>query len=70
MNLDKQLKGRGVETIIIPPNITSTYTRLEVLLEWKLSGHTDTLTEASNLNEVKYKINNKIEMLLINLKYT
>ena len=70
MNLDKQLKGRGVETIIIPSNITSTYTRLEVLLEWKLSGHTDTLTEASNLNEVKYKINNKIEMLLINLKYT
>ena len=32
LNLDKQLKGRGVEKIIIPSNIIDIYTRLEVLL--------------------------------------
>ena len=36
-------------TIFIPNNIIDIYTRLEVLLGLKLSGHTDTLTEASNL---------------------
>ena len=35
--------------IIIPTNIIDIYTRLEILLGLKLSGHTDTLTEASNL---------------------
>ena len=48
------LKGEGVK-IIIPSNITDTYTRLEVLLGLKLSGHFDTLTEASNLYEGLYK---------------
>ena len=43
------LKGQGIEKIIIPSNITDIYTRLEVLLGLKLSGHTDTLAEASNL---------------------
>ena len=43
------LKGRGIEKIIIPSNIIDIYTRLEDLLGLKLSGHTDTLTEASNL---------------------
>ena len=47
--LETNLKGRGVEKIIIPTNIIDIYTRLEVLLGLKLSGHTDTLTEASNL---------------------
>ena len=37
------LEGQGVE-IIIPSNIIPIYTRLEVLLGLKLSGHTDTLT--------------------------
>ena len=41
------LQGQGV-IIIIPNNITDIYTRLEILLGLKLSGHTDTLTEASN----------------------
>ena len=49
MDSDIKLKGRGVEKIIIPSNIIDIYTRLEVLLGLKLSGHTDTLTEASNL---------------------
>ena len=41
------LKGQGVEKIIILYNLTDIYTRLEVLLGLKLSGHTDILTEAS-----------------------
>ena len=55
MDLDIKLKGRGVEKIIIPSNIIDIYTRLEVLLGLKLSGHTDTLTEASNLIDELYK---------------
>ena len=42
------LQGEGIK-IIIPSNIVDIYTRLEILLGLKLSGHTDTLTEASNL---------------------
>ena len=41
------LKGQGTK-IIIPSNIIDIYTRLEVLLGFKLLGHIDTLTEASN----------------------
>ena len=41
--------------IIIPSNITDIYTRLEVLFELKLTGHTDTSSEASNLIEELYK---------------
>ena len=48
------LKGQGVKTII-PSNIIDIYTRLEVLLGLKLSGHTDTLSEASNLIDELYK---------------
>ena len=55
LDLDKKLKGIGVEKIIIPSNIIDIYTRLEVLLGLKLSGHTDTLTEASNLIDELYK---------------
>ena len=45
---DSDLQGEGVK-IIIPSNIIDIYTRLEALLGLNLSGHTDTLTEASNL---------------------
>ena len=55
LNIDKKLKGRGVEKIIIPSNIIDIYTRLEVLLGLKLSGHTNTLTEASILIDELYK---------------
>ena len=48
------LEGQGVK-IIIPSNLIDIYTRLEVLLGLKLSGHTDTLTEASNLIDELYK---------------
>ena len=48
------LQGQGVK-IMIPSNIIYVYTRLEVLLGLKLSGHTDTLTEASNLIDELYK---------------
>ena len=47
------LEGQGVKTII-PSNIIDIYTRLEILLGLKLSGHTDTLTEASNLIDALY----------------
>ena len=56
LNLDSKLKGRGIEKIIIPPNIFDIYTRREVILgPKKLSGHTDALTEASNLIDELYK---------------
>ena len=50
----EDLQGEGVK-IVIPPNIIDIYTRLEILLGLKLSGHTDTLTEASNLIDELYK---------------
>ena len=55
LDLDIKLKGKGIEKIINPSNIIDIYTRLEVLLGLKLSGHTDTLTEASNLIDGLYK---------------
>ena len=55
LKLDTNLKGKGVEKIIIPSNIIDIYTRLEVSLGLKFSGHTDTLTEASNLIDELYK---------------
>ena len=48
------LQGEGVKSII-PSKIIDIYTRLEILLGLKLSGHTDTLTEASNLINELYK---------------
>ena len=48
------LQGEGLK-IIIPSNIIVSYTRLEILLGLKLSGHTDTLTESSNLIDELYK---------------
>ena len=51
----RNLEGQGVK-IIIPSNIIDIYTRLEVLLGLKSSGHTDTLTEASALIDQLYKL--------------
>ena len=51
---DSDLQGQGVK-IIIPSNKIDIYTRLEILLGLKLSGHTDTLTEASNLIDELHK---------------
>ena len=48
------LEGQG-DKIIIPPNIFDIYTRLKILLGLKLSGHSDTLTEASNIIDEIYK---------------
>ena len=42
------LQGEGAK-IIFPSNIIDIYTRLKNLLGLKLSGHTDTPTESSNL---------------------
>ena len=55
-NFEKHsLKGQGIEKFIIPLNKIDIYTRLEVLLGLKLSGHTDTLAEGSNLIDELYK---------------
>ena len=51
---DSDLQGQGLK-IIIQSNIIDIYTRLEILLGLKISGHTDTLTEASNLIDELYK---------------
>ena len=53
--LDTKPDGQGITKIIIPSNIIDIYSRLEILLGLKLSGHTDTLTEASNLMDELYK---------------
>ena len=53
-NESNDLEGQGIK-IIIPSNIIDIYTRLEVLLGLKLSGHSDTLTEATNLIDELYK---------------
>ena len=55
LNLYTKLKGKGKEKPIIPSNIINIYTRLEILLGLKLSGHTHTLTGASNLVDELYK---------------
>ena len=60
--LSNDLEGYGVE-IIIPSKIIDIYTRLEILC-LKLSCHSDTLTEASNLIDELYnrgEIQNKQE---------
>ena len=51
----RNLEGQGVK-IIIPSNIIDVYTRIQILLGLKLSGHTDTLTEASALIDELYKL--------------
>ena len=54
-NDSDDLQGEGVHKIIIPSNIIDNYTRLEILLGLKLSGNSDTLTEASALIDELYK---------------
>ena len=54
-NLNTKLSGKGIKKIIIPSNIIDIYTRLEIVLGLKLSGHTDTLTEANKLIDELYK---------------
>ena len=49
------LKGLGIEKVIIPSNIFDINTRLEVLLELRISGHFNTLTEAGNLIDELYE---------------
>ena len=49
------LKGQGIQQITIPSTIIDIYTRLEILLGPKLSGHADTLTEARSLIDELYK---------------
>ena len=56
LNLDTTLKGNGIEKIISPSNIIDIYTRLDILLGFKISGHNDTLTEARNLIDQLYKL--------------
>ena len=48
------LQGEGVKIIVSSNNI-DIYTKLEILSGLKLSGQTDTLTEASNLIDELYK---------------
>ena len=48
------LQGQGMK-FIIPSKIMDFYTRSKVLLGLRLSGHSDTLTEASNLIDEIYK---------------
>ena len=51
--MDTERDGRELKKII-PSNIIDIFTSLEILLGLKLSGHTDTLTEASNLIDELY----------------
>ena len=51
------LEGQGIGKTIIPPNMNDISTLLEVILGLKLSGYTDTLTEASNIKDDLYKRN-------------
>ena len=54
-----EIEGQGMK-ILINSNIIDIWTKLEVLLEITLSGHTDTLTEGSNLiGELFKKIQKK-----------
>ena len=49
------LDGSGIIKIIIPSSIIEIWTRLQVLLGLKLSGRTDTLTEAGSWIDELYK---------------
>ena len=54
LDSDNDLQGKGVK-IIIPSNIIDIYIRFKVLLGLNLSGHTDNLTETTNLTDELYK---------------
>ena len=53
-NEPDDLEGQEVK-VFVPSNSFYIFTRLEILLGVKLSGHTDTLTLHSNLIEDLYK---------------
>ena len=55
VNYSDNVEGEGIEKIIVPSNIINYYTRLEIFFGLKLSGHTNTLFEASNLIDTLYK---------------
>ena len=57
-DVSDDLQGEGVK-IIITSNTIDIFTRLEILLGLKISGHTDTLTEASNLVDELYRSGEK-----------
>ena len=59
LNLDNNFKGKGVEKIVTPASNIDIYTRREVTLGLKLSGHSNTLTEARSLIDELYKIGEK-----------
>ena len=54
LNLASKGDVRRIEKMINPTNIIDIYTRLAILVGIKLSGHTDTLREASNQNDELY----------------
>ena len=54
-NFKKHISEEQRIPIIIPSNIIDIYTRLEILLGLKVSVHTDSLAEASNLINELYK---------------
>ena len=55
LNLNTKLRGKGIEKIVLPSNIIDFYTRFEFIIGLKISGHTDTLTEASDLIDEVFK---------------
>ena len=55
-NESDNLQGEGIEKIIIPSNIIDIYTRLEILLGLRLSGHSNVLSKASALIDPLYKL--------------
>ena len=50
------LESQGIQKFIIPSNIIDIYTRLEISQGLKLSGHSNTLTEALSLIEWLYRM--------------
>ena len=50
----REVQGEGLE-IILPSNVFNIWTGREILIGFKKSGETDTLTEASNQIDEKYK---------------
>ena len=51
----EDLEGQGSGKIVIPSNVLDIWTKLELLLGLKLTGHTDNLTEAGNLIDELFK---------------
>ena len=54
-NESEDLESQGREKTIVTSNIIDVYTRLEIILGLKLSGHTIFLTKAGNQMDEQYK---------------